>query len=439
MNPDVHLFESAVGWHALAVDGSRIYDLDEASTQALLGAVSDRQTTATLLSSLGIQRAQPYIDAAPIDPPPVRGLSLAVSSTCNLACSYCYAQQGTFGGSSKPMPWSVAMQAIDRLLDGAEAGGSVNIAFLGGEPLINRPLVREATRYALERGAIRGVAPRFSITSNGTLIERSDAEFFDTYGFSVTVSLDGIGAAHDRQRPFRGGGGSYDRILECLAFLLERQRRMQVSARVTVTPHSDDLVSTLDRFSRAGFHSVGFAPVLASPGGRDELEPTHLVRVLDEMIACGHEFERRVSAGDRYPFSNMESAMRQLHRGTHRPYPCGAGAGYLGVSSDGGLFACHRFVGDSRAALGGVSSGPDEARRTIWLTERHVDRQDPCGQCWARYLCGGGCHHEVINRGRPACDFIRGWLQYCLQAYVQLLERRPEYFGEPRTAACAPA
>jgi uncharacterized protein len=157
------------------------------------------------------------------------------------------------------------------------------------------------------------------------------------------------------------------------------------------------------------------------------------------MIACGHEFERRVSAGDRYPFSNMESAMRQLHRGTHRPYPCGAGAGYLGVSSDGGLFACHRFVGDSRAALGGVSSGPDEARRTIWLTERHVDRQDPCGQCWARYLCGGGCHHEVINRGRPACDFIRGWLQYCLQAYVQLLERRPEYFGEPRTAACAPA
>ncbi|MBD0327481.1 MAG: SPASM domain-containing protein, partial [Pyrinomonadaceae bacterium] len=129
-----------------------------------------------------------------------------------------------------------------------------------------------------------------------------------------------------------------------------------------------------------------------------------------------------------YAFLNMTNTMRELHKGTHRPYPCGAGAGYLGVSADGGLYACHRFVEDTAGAMGHVSAGIDGARQQRWLAERHVHAQEPCRSCWARYMCGGGCHHEVIHRGRPACDYIRGWLHYCLQAYIRLLERRPEYF-----------
>jgi uncharacterized protein len=124
----------------------------------------------------------------------------------------------------------------------------------------------------------------------------------------------------------------------------------------------------------------------------------------------------------------MISAMEEIHRGTHRPYPCGAGAGYFGVSAEGGLFACHRFVDDPAGALGDIVSGPDREAQRRWLAERVVDRQEPCRSCWARYLCGGGCHHEVIHRGRPACDLIRGWLEYCLQAYVNLSERRPDFF-----------
>jgi uncharacterized protein len=206
---------------------------------------------------------------------------------------------------------------------------------------------------------------------------------------------------------------------------------MQVSARVTVTPHNLALKQTLDEFVGMGFHSVGFSPLLRSPTGRDELGLPELETMLDEMVACGREFERRMEAGRRYPFANLVNAVREIHRGTHRPYPCGAGAGYLGVSADGNLSACHRFVGDQAGAMGSVTDGVDLAKQSRWLTDRHVHRQQPCSSCWARYMCGGGCHHEVILRGRPSCDYIRGWLHYCLGAYSRLLVIRPDYFGLP--------
>jgi len=260
----------------------------------------------------------------------------------------------------------------------------------------------------------------FSITTNGTLVTEADADFFEEHGFAVTVSLDGVGARHDAQRPFRNGQGSYERIMRRIAPLLARQRRMQVSARVTVTPRNLDLRATLDAFIDAGFHSVGFSPMLASPSGQGEMRAEDLALMLDQMIDCGREFERRTLARRRYPFANMLNAMREIGRGTHRPYPCGAGGGYLGVSASGDLAACHRFVDDEEGAMGSLAQGVDVARQAAWLAERHVHRQEPCNSCWARYLCGGGCHHEVMKRGRPACDYIRGWLHYCLEAYLRL-------------------
>jgi uncharacterized protein len=203
---------------------------------------------------------------------------------------------------------------------------------------------------------------------------------------------------------------------------------MQVSARVTVTPQNLMLPEALEAFLEMGFHSVGFSPLLHSPKGANLMQAANLDRMLEQMIECGRRFEAAVIAGRRYNFANMANAMREIHAGTHRPYPCGAGIGYFGVSAEGGLFACHRFVDDETGALGNVLSGPDANRQAAWIASRHVHRQEPCAGCWARYLCGGGCHHEVISRGRTACDFIRGWLHYCLQAYTRLLAARPDYF-----------
>jgi uncharacterized protein len=423
--PQVHLLETAQGRHLFVADGSRLFDSDTSLFEGLESAMAEGRPDdiAELMRQAGLA-SPPLIDDTPLPPAPIHALSLAVAQKCNLGCTYCYAQQGEFGGTAKDMPLEVAEQAVDLLVSGAAPDARVNLAFLGGEPLVNRRVLQAATLRAAELAARRGLTITFSITTNGTLLTEEDAIFFETHGFAVTVSLDGPREAHNALRPYKSGGGSFDAIMRKLEPVLARQRRMQVSARVTVTPRNLELRRALDQFIRAGFHSVGFSPMLSAPNGNGEMQSTDLEIMLGEMIDCGHEFERRSLAGERYPFANMVNAMREIHRGTHRPYPCGAGAGYLGVSADGELAACHRFVGDDVGAMGSLTEGVDLQRQTDWLAQRHVHRQEPCRTCWARYLCGGGCHHEVIRRGRPACDYIRGWLHYCLEAYLRLSPER---------------
>jgi uncharacterized protein len=433
--PQVHLFATEHGPHLLVADGSRLYQLDAATALSFEEALAaeDADGVDRLLTHFGLDGgldAGPrFVDDEPLRDPPVRAFSLAVAQKCNLGCTYCYAQEGAFGGAPRSMPVEVAQAAVDRLLSDVEAGGKVNLAFLGGEPLANRAVLRAATERAAGLAAERGIEIGFSITTNGTLLSPEDGELFERHGFAVTVSLDGIGEVHDRLRPFKGGAGSFEQVIARVDPLLRNAARMQVSARVTVTPRNLHLPETLDRLIEMGFHSVGFSPMLSSPTGRDEMARDDLATMLDQMIACGREFESQVAAGRRYPFANLVNAMKEIHRGTHRPYPCGAGAGYLGVSAEGDLFACHRFVDDEPGAMGNLRDGVDRDRQAAWLAERHVHRQEPCRSCWARYLCGGGCHHEVIHRGRPACDYIRGWLHYCLGAYVRISALRPELFG----------
>ncbi len=425
LTPDAHVHEDGL---LLVPDGSRLYGVDEETGAAFARAGVDREAVRALLADLGVEERR-YVDDAAPQAPPVRALSLAVAQKCNLGCTYCYAQQGEFGGPARSMPEETARASVDLLFSEVGPGERVNLSFLGGEPLLNRAVIRAATRRAAERAAEIGARVTFSITTNGTRVTASDAEFFEEHGFAVTVSLDGVGAANDALRPYRSGRGSFDAVIANVAPLLELQRRMQVSARVTVTPANLALRETLDEFVALGFHSVGFSPLLRSPSGDGEMTHRELATMLDGMVACGEEFERRVVAGERYPFANAVNAMRELHRGTHRPYPCGAGAGYLGVSAEGELSACHRFVGDADGLMGTVGEGVDRVRQAAWLEERHVHRQEPCSGCWARYLCGGGCHHEVIARGRPACDYIRGWLHWCLGAYGRLSAARPDWFA----------
>jgi uncharacterized protein len=432
--PELHLIASGAGYHAWVVDGSRFYDLDSEGFRWLAAAVADG-SAATALAAMDLAWPKPAIDDAPPTRLPVRALSLAVAQKCNLGCVYCYAREGSFGGKPQNMSTKTARAAVDLLLSQAKPGERINLSFLGGEPLVNRPVLRDTTCYAANEAARRGVQIGFSITSNGTLIDESDAEFFEKYGFAVTISLDGPGATHDRLRPYKGGRGSFETVLRNIRPLLARQQRMQVSARVTVTPENLGLRETLEYFIDLGFHSVGFSPLLSAPSGQHEMQRDDLAELLDAMVDCGEEFERCTVAGKRYPFANLLYALQEIHKGTHRPYPCGAGAGYLGVSADGDLAACHRFVGDAAGAMGSLADGIDRTRQAEWLAERHVHRQEPCRSCWARYLCGGGCHHEVIHRGRPACDYIRGWLHYCLGAYARLSCARPDLFGVDRIGA----
>jgi uncharacterized protein len=427
--PTVHLVREGSTAQLLVVDSSQLYQLSTEIAARIDSVIEtgDEAALSNMLFALGLA-APGAIDDSPLESPPVHALSLAVAQKCNLGCTYCYAQQGSFGGAAKNMSLETARHAVDLLLTESAGQKKVNLTFLGGEPLANRTVLRQSTEYATQQAAERDLEIQFSITTNGTLVTPDDADFFEQHGFAVTISLDGGREAHNQLRPFKNGTGSFDLILERIKPLLERQRRMQVSARVTVTPHNLDLPQTLNDFIALGFHTVGFSPLLRAPNGRNEMDQDHLAEMLAGMIACGLNFERHVLGGQRYPFINMVNALRELHRGTHRPYPCGAGAGYFGVSAEGELAACHRFVDDPLGSMGNLKTGIDRSRQNAWLAERHVHFQEPCNSCWARYMCGGGCHHEVLARGRSACDFIRGWLHYTVQAHGRLSRLAPNWF-----------
>ncbi|HEY9259046.1 radical SAM/SPASM domain-containing protein [Chitinophaga sp.] len=425
----IHIVQGTGPTQLFVSNGSRLHKISPDTAQHFQQLIAQQNETAIqeTLVNMGLHTA-PLIDDIPLKSPPVYALSLAIAQKCNMGCTYCYADQGDFGGPAKNMQLDTAKASIDLLLRDVPAGGKVQLTFLGGEPLINRKSLQAATVYAAEQGVQKNVTVNYSLTTNGTLLKPSDADFFEEHGFAVTVSLDGIGEQHDQQRPMKNGAGTYQQIIEKIQPLLSKQQRMQVSARVTVTPTQKDLGNTLLEFVNMGFHSIGFSPLLRAANGRDEMTKADLEVMLEGMIACGLLFEQHVMQGKRFPFLNMVNALKEIAKGTHRPYPCGAGAGYMGVSADGDMFACHRFVNEPAGKMGNIYDGVDATLQNNWLSSRHVHQQEPCNSCWAKYLCGGGCHHEVLEKGRHACDYIRGWLHYTMQAHERLSRLAPEWY-----------
>ncbi len=439
-----HAFHTEAGEHLLVANGSRIYDVPAGVGARLHAAALEGGEAAErqLLAELGLD-APPFIEPD-VAAPPVNALALAITEHCNLGCGYCYAEGGSFGAARpEAMPWEVARAAVERLLASAGPGATARIAFMGGEPLLARTLLRRTVEHATALAAPQGQRLQFAITTNATQLTADDAAFFAAHGFAVTVSLDGPATLHDALRPTRGGGGSHARILARLPALLARQGEapavpgrapMQASARLTVTPvhlrAEGGLRGAVESLLALGFHSVGVAPSLTATQGDTALAAGDVALLLAQMGELAETWAEATLDGRPYAFSNALAAMRELHRGTHRPFPCGAGAAYLGVAADGALSACHRFQAEPRAAMGHVlEGGIDDGARARWLHTRHVERQQPCKACWARYLCGGGCHHEVLQRGRVACDFIRGWLALMLRLYVRLSAARPALFA----------
>jgi uncharacterized protein len=435
LGAEARLFRSGAGSHLFIADGSRVYDLPDAVASEMelaLTAGTDEAVVRALLDDLVGDRRPRYIDETAPAPPPLFSLSLNVAQSCNMSCGYCYADRGKFGGSARLMTFDVAVASVNRLIAQSAPGADLVLGFIGGEPMINRKLVHSVTAYAAEAAHRAGRRMRFSLTTNATLIEPEDARLFRDHGFHVAVSLDGDRIANDQVRRMHDGGGSYERVAAGIALLQQDGRPGHLSARATVTPATGELPPILDHLIGLGFDAAGFAAVLTSPDPALAFSERDFAAFLRSMIDCGRKALAALVDRRPYPFSNFETALHEIHRGTHRPYPCGAGAGYLSVNAKGNLYACHRLLDDDRWAMGDVFSGADDGRRARHLASAHVDRMEPCRSCWARYLCGGGCYHEVARRGRIGCDYIRGWLEFCLAAYAELSVARPDYFNASR-------
>jgi uncharacterized protein len=411
--PLARRFRSETGEHLLVIPFTRLFDVPEEADS------DGGEDLAMQISAL----AKPSIHEAPLEgipEPNPQNLSLNVSSTCNLSCGYCYAARGAFGGAQKqPMSWPTARMAIDRLLSQAERTRPVTIGFLGGEPFANRSLIRRSVAYAAEQGNRLGFDVRFSVTTNGTLLRSSDLELLRSHPFAVTVSLDGGSNLQDAQRPKLKGGGSFRAAAAGVAGLLQTPGLARVSARATVTRHDMNIRERLASIADMGFTEIGFSPLRVGPAGAGALEQDDWGRYLHAMIEAARAEIQRAKQGLPVRLGNLLTAMRQIHAGASSPYPCGAGGGYFSVAVDGKWYACHRAIGNEAYALGD-NEGLNRPKRLAFIKERHVHAQTDCRSCWARYLCSGGCHQEASSRSQASCDFIRGWLDYCLKCYCDV-------------------
>jgi uncharacterized protein len=425
-NEEFQIIESDQGRHLFVVNGSKLYDLppdlhiDRDNYEEIFDSLKENLTS------------ERYIGTTPLSPPKLAALSLNVAQGCNLSCSYCYADEGKFSKHSRLMQSEISFQSIDRLFAEAEEGATVTVGFMGGEPLLNRELLHESTKYASRKAQETGRKVKFSVTTNGTLLKEEDVRLFMDYPYNVTISLDGPAHFHNLLRKTHSGKGSYDAILKKMELFDRIGRPEHLSARSTITPKNTGLPEALDHLISLGFDDVGFSPVLVSPNPQLAFEQEDFDRFLQEMIQCGETAVEKLVKGERYPFSNLETALFEIHRGSHRPYPCGAAAGYMSVNAEGEFYACHRLIDDQDFFMGNLTDGLEHEARKQLLEEKFVDKIEPCKSCWARYLCGGGCYHEVKARERIACNYIKGWLTFCLSAYSKILSENPSYFDSKK-------
>jgi uncharacterized protein len=411
------------------VEGSRLFCVDQDFFATLQEGLVEAE--AELLAAAG--EAGPSADFAAVLPEPA-AITLNIAQSCNLSCSYCYADEGRFGGRPRLMPLAVALQAIDRLIEGA-AGRRVTVGFIGGEPFLNRDVIHKSVAYALGQARAWNCVVGFSVATNGTLLDAGDVSLLRDNGFAVSVSLDGGARVNDRHRRAPRGASGYESTLSGLRPLLENPGKARIAARATIARDDLRVGERVEALAEAGFSEIGVSPLRTSPDPdlilRDEDWPV----LLEEMIRVAEGEWLRLKTGENFRFSNLAIAMKQIHAGFAKPLPCGSAANYVSVSAEGGYFTCHRTIDDKAFSLGTTAGGLSTTRRESFLRARHVDGQEPCRSCWARYLCGGGCHAEVLAAGRSGCDYIRGWLEYSLGFYDRLSRERPDLLGETREVA----
>ncbi len=383
----------------------------------------------------------------------IRHLELMVTHACNMRCRYCYGSddhegwesaEHLYGSGEAGMPWEVARQGIDFLLQASGRAEQVSVIFFGGEPLLEFALIRRVVHYAREQAEQRGKRVDFSLSTNGLGLTEEVVDFLVEQGIGCQVSIDGPELIHDINRRLASGKGSYDRVMQGVQRLL-RRRPGRVPARVTVSRDQISLPEVADHLLNLGFGSVHVEPVIGACGKLD-IDAADLAEMQRQTETLARYMVRRVREGRIFNFANLVRHVRQTRLVDQRlAHYCGAARSYLALAQDGAFYPCHRFVGMPEYRMGDLLQGFDDRlqKRILDLT---VDNRSGCRDCWARYLCGGGCwkHAEDAHGGleRPdeatSCRLIRHQIECAMAINTELkvsdqdlLAKDYEEYAEP--------
>jgi len=460
---EFHRFTAAGTEFLYLAPSAAIFALDECAS-AILARVGDgggleelgahfpvaelEETLAELIRvrAIGV-RGVPEEKVARQLPPenfPLTTMVLNVTNQCNLSCTYCYEYgedkivDTENGRKPKFMSAETARESVDFMLRESGENRVAHLTFFGGETLMNLPVLKSTIEYARQRAAEVGKEVDFSLTTNATLLRPDVIEFLAENRVGVTISIDGPKEVQDQFRVFHNGAGSYEIVAPKIAELLRRHRTRPIGARVTLTSHDLDVRKIFQHLTEEiGFREVGFAPVTSAPNRQYSIADEGFDRMLAQFRSLAEDFLAAALENRHHGFSNVKDTLEEIHKGVSKPYPCGAGLGLMGVSTDGDVALCHRFAGSDSHKLGTVRSGIDRLVQIGFLEKHHIDHKTDCSQCWARPLCAGGCYHEAhTHYGESAhpnlhyCEWIRGWTDTCLKIYGEIAVRNPGYLEQ---------
>ena len=321
----------------------------------------------------------------------VKALCLHVAHTCNLNCSYCFASQGKYHGDRAVMSFEVGKQALDFLIANSGTRRNLEVDFFGGEPLMNFDVVKQLVAYARSVEKQHNKNFRFTLTTNGMLIDDDVIDFANRECANVVLSLDGRKEIHDRFRVDYAGRGSWDTIVPKFQKLVEARKGREYYMRGTFTHANPDFLKDIEVMLDLGFNELSMEPVVCAPGDPSELTEEDLPVVMNQYEQLAQLMLKRRKEGRPFTFYHY---MIDLTGGPciyKRVSGCGSGTEYMAVTPWGDLYPCHQFVGEEKFKLGNVWDGVTNKEAQDEFAGCNVYAHPECADCWAKLYCSGGC------------------------------------------------
>jgi len=348
----------------------------------------------------------------------IKALCLHVAHTCNLNCNYCFAAQGKYQGERALMSFEVGKQALDFLIAHSGTRTNLEVDFFGGEPLMNWDVVKELVAYARTQEPIHNKKFRFTLTTNGVLVDDDVIAYANKEMHNVVLSLDGRKEVHDRLRKNYEGKGSYDTIVPKFQKFVKSRGGKDYYMRGTFTHNNVDFTEDLFHMADLGFTELSMEPVVCAPTDPYALTEEDLPKLFDQYELLAKEMIKRKKEGRGFTFYHY---MIDLSHGPciyKRISGCGSGTEYLAVTPWGDLYPCHQFVGDDAYLMGNVWDGVTNTVMQEKFRGCNAYSRPECNDCWAKLYCSGGCAANAYH----ATGDITGIYEYGCKLFRKRME-----------------
>ena len=328
----------------------------------------------------------------------VKALCLHIAHDCNLRCKYCFGDTGEYKGGRCLMSAETGKRAIDFVIKSSGARRNIEIDYFGGEPLMNFDVVKEITDYAKEQGKLHDKNFRFTITTNGLLLDEDKQKYINENMANVVLSIDGTKETNDRMRYRVDGSGSYDSIVPKFQKLAQSRNQNNYYVRGTFTAYNVDFAKDVIHLADLGFKQTSVEPVVAPYEEDYALKPEHLPTIFEEYDKLTEEYVKRYHEGNGFNFFHFMVDLDQGPCAIKRLSGCGAGHEYLAITPQGDIYPCHQFVGNEKFKMGSVH-GDMELDKEVekYFENSNVYTKEKCKNCFAKFYCSGGCSANAYN------------------------------------------